>query len=87
LTKGVNKEKNDKSEKKKCRCWQRYFRFLHRSLFAAQVNGGGSEHQSWRVPISSIKVENKYTRKRRQLRLAKGLDFLEKIHTYCHRRL
>jgi hypothetical protein len=45
----------------------------------AQVNNGGSARQCWRVPIYSKKVENKYTRKRQQLRLAKELDFLEKI--------
>jgi hypothetical protein len=44
-----------------------------------QVNDGGSARQYWRVPISLIKVENEYTRKRPQLRLAKGLDFLNKI--------
>jgi hypothetical protein len=50
----------------------------------AQINGGGSERQCRRVPIASSKVENEYTRKRLQLRLAKALDFLEKILTYYH---
>jgi hypothetical protein len=50
-------------------------------LFAAQINGGGSGRRCRRVPIASISVEDKYTRKRRQMRFAKGLDFLEKILT------
>jgi hypothetical protein len=83
LSEGVSEEKNAKKKKgkKESQCCWIYFRFSH-GLFVALVNSGGSKRQCWRVPIFSITAENEYTRKRRQMRLAKGLDFLEKFLTY-----